>query len=65
MSGLFGGGSKKAADPPPPPPPPQVDDAVAKVNEQDKASRRQGRRSTILTGDAGLPDLGSTSNTGM
>lgn len=66
MSGLFGGGkSSKPADPVPPPPPPQVDDATAKLNEQDRVARRSGRRSTILTGDAGLPDLGSTTTTGM
>lgn len=62
MSTLFGGGPK------PPPaiaPPPQVDDAMSRLNEQDRAARKQGRRSTLLTGDNGLPDLGSTTKTGQ
>lgn len=63
MSGLFGGGAK-AAPVAPPPPVPQVDDATSKMNEADKAARRQGRKSTILTSDGGLPDLGSTTVTG-
>lgn len=63
MSGLFGGGPKL-----PPPqiiaPPPQVDDAQQRINESDRMNRRQGRASTLLTGDAGLPNLGATTKTG-
>ena len=57
MSSLFGGGPKP---PPPAPPPPQIDDAIARINEQDRTARRSGRRTTVLTGDTGLPDLGTT-----
>lgn len=50
---------KSPSAPPPPPPPPMIDDAAARMNETDRASKR-GRRTTLLTGDTGLPDLGST-----
>lgn len=42
-----------------PPPPPQVDNAALMRNQQDRAVRR-GRGTTVLTGDGGLPDLGTT-----
>lgn len=38
---------------------PQIDDAAARMNARDRALRR-GRGTTVLTGDAGLPDLGKT-----
>ncbi len=66
MSGLFGGGG--AARPPQvvqPSPAPQVDDATAKINSEDAAARRQGRKTTILTSDSGLPNLGTTSRVGQ
>jgi hypothetical protein len=62
MASMFGGGPKP---PPPAPPPPQVDDATARLNEQDRAARRSGRRTSVLTSDTGLPDLGTTTRTGM
>ncbi len=64
MAGLLGGGPK-IPKPTPVAPPPMVDDATARMNEQDKAGRRQGRRSTILTSEGGLPDLGTTTATGQ
>lgn len=64
MAGLLGGGARPPA-PVAPPPPPMVDDATSRLNERDKVARRQGRKSTILTGDSGLPDLGSTTTTGQ
>jgi hypothetical protein len=63
MSGMFGGG--KLAAPPKAPPPPQVDDARSSLNQVDRALRRRGRSTTILTGETGLPDLGTTSRVGM
>lgn len=60
MAALFGGGPKPPAASPPPP---QIDDARARQNETDKALRRAGRRSVMLTGDSGLPDLGTTTRT--
>mgnify|MGYP001809673049 CR=1 FL=1 len=63
MATLFGGGGPKP--PAPAPPPPQVDDATARLNEQDRAARRSGRRTTVLTGDSGLPNLGTTTRTGQ
>ena len=63
MSGMFGGGGPKA--PPPIAPPPQIDDATAKINAEDASARKKGRRTTVLTSDAGLPDLGSTTKTGQ
>jgi len=64
LLGLFGGGSS-AAKPILPPPPPQIDDATAKLNAEDKSARLAGRKSTILTSDSGLPNLGSTTNSGQ
>lgn len=61
MAGMFGGGPKPPA---PIAPPPQVDDAQRQLNEQDRAAKRAGRKTTVLTGDSGLPDLGSTTKTG-
>jgi hypothetical protein len=62
ISGLFGGGKK--AQVVTPPPAPQVDDATARMNEAEKMAKRKGRKSTVLTGDNGLPDLGATSSPG-
>lgn len=62
MSGLFGGGPKA---PPPVAPPPQIDDAVSRINAEDAAARRQGRKTTVLTSDSGLPNLGTTTKTGQ
>ena len=63
LLGLFGGG--QSASPTLPPPPPQVDDATSRINAEDKAARAAGRKSTILTGDDGLPNLGSTTRQGQ
>lgn len=63
MAGIIGGGPKPQA-PPPVAPPPQVDDAQARLNEQDRAAKRSGRKTTILTSEGGLPNLGSTTRTG-
>lgn len=62
MSGLFGGGPKA---PPPLAPPPQIDDAQSRINAEDASARRQGRKTTVLTSDSGLPNLGSTTKTGQ
>ncbi len=62
MSGLFGGGATPKVVQPPPAP--QVDDAVARINAEDTAARRQGRKTTVLTSDQGLPNLGTTSRVG-
>jgi len=61
MSGIFGSAPKVNR----PAPPPMVDDAVAKLNAEDASARRLGRRSTILTSDNGLPNLGTTTRTGQ
>lgn len=63
IANLFGGG--KTPKPVVAPPPPQVDDAAMRINEQDKAAKLAGRKSTVLTGDSGLPNLGSTTKTGQ
>lgn len=63
MATLLGGSGPKPQ--PPAPPPPQVDDAVARMNEQDRVARRSGRRTSILTSESGLPDLGTTTQTGQ
>lgn len=60
MTGLL-----KQKAPPAPSPTPQVDDATARLNEEQRTARRQGRKSTILTSDSGLPDLGSVSRPGQ
>lgn len=54
MSGLF---SKPKG--PEPPSVPTVDDAEARKNAMDRTLRR-GRATTVLTGDTGLPNLGTT-----
>lgn len=46
--------------PKPPPPVPQVDDASKMRNEQDRQYRRRAAGTTVLTGEQGLPNLGST-----
>lgn len=53
MSGLF---SKPKV--PEPPPVPTIDDAEARKNAMDRTLRR-GRATTVLTGDTGLPNLGT------
>lgn len=58
----LGGGS---AEPTKTPPPPQVDDATARLNAEDKSAKMTGRKSTILTSDDGLPNLGATTSTGQ
>lgn len=63
MSALLGGKSPKP--PAPVAPPPQIDDSVSRVNAEDASARKQGRRTTILTSDTGLPNLGTTSRTGQ
>jgi hypothetical protein len=35
------------------------------MNEQDRVARRSGRRTSILTSESGLPDLGTTTRTGQ
>lgn len=60
MSGLF----PKMPKPPKTPPPPMVDDARSRLNEVDRALRRRGRSTSILTSESGLPDLGSTTQVG-
>lgn len=43
------------------PPVPMIDEAANRQREDDRRSRlRRGRGTTILTGDGGLPNLGST-----
>lgn len=54
MSGLF---SRPKV--PEPPPVPTIDDAEARKNAMDRTLRR-GRATTVLTGDTGLPNLGTT-----
>lgn len=61
MASLIGGSPKLPA---PVAPPPQVDDAQSRLNEQDRAAKRAGRKTTILTSEGGLPNLGSTTKTG-
>jgi len=63
MGFLFGGGG--GAEPVKTPPPPQADDATAQINAEDQKARQTSRRSTILTSDDGLPNLGATSVTGQ
>jgi hypothetical protein len=56
MGGVF---SKPKAPPPPPPPPPTpspADAAPAAADARRQASKRYGRRQTILTGGAGVED---------
>lgn len=43
-----------------PPPVPQIDDVAVRRMDADRALRRRGRGTTILTSDAGLPNLGTT-----
>ena len=62
LGSLFGGG--KSAKVVAPSPPPQVDDATARMNEAERLAKRKGRKSTVLTSDNGLPDLGATSTPG-
>lgn len=61
MSGLF---SPKIPKPLKAPPPPMIDDARSKLNEVDRALRRRGRSTSILTSESGLPDLGTTTQVG-
>jgi hypothetical protein len=41
-----------------PPPVPRIDEAMQRVRDRDQAVRR-GAASTMLTGEGGLPNLGS------
>lgn len=61
MSGIF---SPKIPKPPKAPPPPMIDDARTRLNAVDRTLRRRGRSTTILTGESGLPDLGTTTQVG-
>jgi regulator of extracellular matrix RemA (YlzA/DUF370 family) len=61
MAGLI---SPKMPKPTAAPPPPMVDDARSRLNAVDRTLRRRGRATTILTGDTGLPDLGTTTQVG-
>jgi regulator of extracellular matrix RemA (YlzA/DUF370 family) len=61
MSGIL---SPKIPKPPTAPPPPMIDDARSKLNAVDRTLRRQGRSTTILTGESGLPNLGTTTQVG-
>ena len=61
MSGMF---SPKIPKPPSAPPPPMIDDARSKLNQVDRALRRRGRSTSILTSESGLPDLGTTTQVG-
>ena len=63
MSGILGGAKPPAVQPIAPPP--QVDDATSRINSEDAAARKQGRRSTIFTSDSGLPNLGTTTKVGQ
>lgn len=56
-----------APKPPPPqlpPPVPQVDEAAKVRDERDRRSARRQAATTVLTGDAGLPNLGVTKTPG-
>ena len=57
MSALFSKPKFPAAAAPPPIP--TIDDAQARQNAMDRSIRR-GRGTTVLTGENGLPNLGST-----
>ena len=50
MGSLF---KPKVPVPAPAPPPPTEDEARAAAEARDELVRRRGRRSTVLTGDAG------------
>jgi hypothetical protein len=63
MATLLGMSKPKAL--PPIGPPPQVDDAQQRLNDQDRLAKRAGRKTTILTSEGGLPDLGTTTKTGQ
>lgn len=65
MSGMLGGSSAATPKVTYPSPAPQVDDATSRINAEDRVNQRKGRRSTILTGDTGLPDLGTTTKIGQ
>lgn len=52
MSGLFS--KPKIPAPVQAPPPPTIDEARAAAETRDQMLRRRGRRSTIITGEAGI-----------
>jgi len=54
MSSLFNPPKPQA-----PPPVPQLDNAISARNASDTLAMRRGIGTTMLTGDQGLPDLGS------
>lgn len=56
MTGLMGGTPKVKM----PDAPPQIDQAL-KMARDGQTTRKRGLGTTLLTGDSGLPDLGSTS----
>lgn len=61
MGKLFGMGAPKA--PVAPPQAPQIDDTARTATLMREAQDRRwnrGQASTLLTGDSGLPDLGTT-----
>lgn len=65
MSGIFGGGGSSAAPAPAPIAPTAANSSDAMDTAASDAARRllRGRTSTMLTGGAGLSDLGTTSKT--
>lgn len=58
MTALF----SKPKPPAPPPPVPQVDEAKAGVSRRNRSLAKKGLASTLLTGEGGLPNLGSVSS---
>ena len=65
VSAIFGGPKVPSASPVPPPAP-TVDNSQAQLDaaaRQQAAAMQRGRSSTMLTGGAGLNDMGSTSKT--
>lgn len=70
ITDIFGGGSQQSAPPPVPPPPPPVppvieDAGVKSEQDADAFRRRQGRASTVLSGNSnngsgtGTPSVGT------
>lgn len=59
MTKMFGGGSH--GSPTPPPPVPTLNQAIAQREADNSALMARGRMTTVMTGDNGLPDLGTSS----
>lgn len=57
MTALLGGKTPTVKQPDPPP---QIDQAL-QMSRNQSGQRKRGLGTTLLTGDAGLPNLGSTS----